>query len=420
MLTNNTRRKDLIYNAVVNYTSIPCAVSIASAFFTYSDCLLQMVNNHCKIRLIVRLGFPTSPSALKKAMSSENIQIRYYTSTAFHPKLYIFGDRVAIVGSANLTDNGLKTNQEVAVTVQADDHRFDELAGVFEEYWSYANALDFASLSEYENIYNSYNKSMKNVIDVDKEVEKKFGDICFPNITRDKRKIKQDIAYVEEFRKSYQGYLAAFNIIKNVFCNNNVRKFSDNTVPLHIEIDSFISFVRHTHVPGDTWQETDILFGDEQFSYILRFAEEWKRTPWPYFENDVVNNNIPTLRSVFSEKQYIADATKDNLADALECSHAFREQLRFTKGGLKELRIQFFLMNDMDRIKQTLSYLLFGKEDVVVRMANTLYNPTYKLHRFGRACVQELVGWMNNEGLPIVNGRTTKIMRFFGFEVLQL
>jgi hypothetical protein len=28
--------------------------------------------------------------------------------------------------------------------------------------------------------------------------------------------------------------------------------------------------------------------------------------------------------------------------------------------------------------------------------------------------VQELIGWRNREGLPVINGHTTKILRFFG------
>jgi hypothetical protein len=53
-------------------------------------------------------------------------------------------------------------------------------------------------------------------------------------------------------------------------------------------------------------------------------------------------------------------------------------------------------------------------------MANLIYDRTYKLDEFGQANVQELVGWVNNEELPVVNGRTTKVLRFYGFDVRQL
>lgn len=53
-------------------------------------------------------------------------------------------------------------------------------------------------------------------------------------------------------------------------------------------------------------------------------------------------------------------------------------------------------------------------------MANTIYSDDYKLAEFGQSNVQELIGWRNKEDLPVVNGRTTEILRFFGSKVRQL
>ncbi len=39
---------------------------------------------------------------------------------------------------------------------------------------------------------------------------------------------------------------------------------------------------------------------------------------------------------------------------------------------------------------------------------------------FGQSNVQELIGWRNKEGLPVINGRTTKLLRFFGSKVRQI
>lgn len=420
MFTNNTAKGDLTYHAINSHTKTPCSVSIASAFFTYPEPILEMTKRSCKVRLIVRLCFPTSPAALKTLINTQNVDVRYYTSTDFHPKLYIFGDHTALVGSANLTMGGVRSNQEISVTIQSNDHRFDELKCLFEDYWSHAKALTSPDLAQYESIYNAYNKSTKGNLNIERVVIENFGDINFPNITRDKRKVKPSDAFAEDFNKSYQGYLTSFNTIAEVFKSAPLRKFDEHTIPLHIEIDSFISFVRHTHVPGDSWKDTPIIHGEEQSALIRRYAQEWRTTPWPYFEDTVVKDNYPTLKSTFSSVDSINNASLEQIIAALDCSHAFQEQLRFTKGGKKELHVQFLTLNDLSKIKETLAYLLFGEGDYVKRMANTLYNPSYKLRKFGRACVQELVGWLNQDGLPIVNGRTTKIMRYLGFEVLQL
>lgn len=53
-------------------------------------------------------------------------------------------------------------------------------------------------------------------------------------------------------------------------------------------------------------------------------------------------------------------------------------------------------------------------------MANMIYNEDYKLAEFGQSNVQELVGWRNKEELPVINGRTTKILRFLGSKVRQI
>ena len=70
-------------------------------------------------------------------------------------------------------------------------------------------------------------------------------------------------------------------------------------------------------------------------------------------------------------------------------------------------------------IRESLSYLVFGDGDAIERMANLIFHPDYKLEQFGQANVQELVGWCSEE-YPVINGRTTKILRFFGFDVRQL
>lgn len=50
-------------------------------------------------------------------------------------------------------------------------------------------------------------------------------------------------------------------------------------------------------------------------------------------------------------------------------------------------------------------------------MGNCIFNPEYKLNEFGRSAVQELLGWVNKEGIPICNGRTVKALRYLGFNV---
>ncbi len=64
--------------------------------------------------------------------------------------------------------------------------------------------------------------------------------------------------------------------------------------------------------------------------------------------------------------------------------------------------------------------MIFNKTDIIQRMADLIFNEEYKLNVFGQSNVQELIGWQNKEKFPVINGRTTKILRYFGFNIRQL
>jgi phosphatidylserine/phosphatidylglycerophosphate/cardiolipin synthase-like enzyme len=97
---------------------IPPATSTSlSHFFAEAQVVADLAKNGCHVKLVVRLGFPTSAYALRQLLDSQpdSVQIRFFTGSAFHPKLYLFGTRAALVGSANLTSAAINTNQEVMV-----------------------------------------------------------------------------------------------------------------------------------------------------------------------------------------------------------------------------------------------------------------------------------------------------------------
>jgi hypothetical protein len=87
---------------------------------------------------------------------------------------------------------------------------------------------------------------------------------------------------------------------------------------------------------------------------------------------------------------------------------------------LDGVRDAFIGGNDPKRIRNSLAYLVFGPGDLVARMADLIYSPEYRLASFRHANVQELVGWVNTHDLPVINGRTTKVLRYFGLNVQQL
>jgi hypothetical protein len=123
---------------------------------------------------------------------------------------------------------------------------------------------------------------------------------------------------------------------------------------------------------------------------------------------------------VFGSEDRIKRAPYDEIIHALVVLHSFHDRLRFFPGGLNTLMNSFKKSNDIDQTKSSLIHLLYGKGDIVKRMADLIYDGAYKLNEFGRSNVQELVGWINREELPVVNGKATKVFRYYGFEVRQL
>ena len=349
-----------------------------------------------------------------------NLKLRVYSAQTFHPKLYIFGDEVALVGSANLTGRAITVNQEVVVSIAAEDDRFAELAAIFQDYWDGADVPTPEMLKLYKEMYRQFETHDNKAELLAREVAEKLGNTAPDNINRGQKKPAKQSLFLSHFRKAYQEGVAAFNVVRRVYEASGYRKASEADIPLRLEVDSFISFVREREATGESWLAAPYRTAGEQEPVVRTLIERWKETPWPHFEDKIVAENYPRLKRVFASRDTIMKAEDGELFDALATLHSFHDRFRFFDGGLKTWREVFPKSNDPKRTRESLAYLVFGDGDIVERMANMIYDPRYKLNEFGQANVQELVGWCNREELPILNSRTTKVLRFFGSKVRQV
>ncbi len=395
-------------------------VFVAVAFFTDEDAIQTMTESGCHVRLIVRLGFPTSSIALRKLMGNPNVDVRFFTNRSFHPKLYIFGDKLAFVGSANLTGAALLTNQEVAVSVDSEDTRFAELSALFASYWDQSHVLTDSELEKYEQIQQKYKSLVAEMRKSEKEIKDAIGDVNFANIGRGQQKKSQESLFIDTYRKSYQESVAAFLKVRAVYESIGLRKADESLIPLRLEIDSFFSFVRDTFARKESWKEQPKGWDKQSEGRLRGHIQEWHKTERPYFNDTIVNVNYPLIQRVLSAPDSIQSSGLDEIIEAIVVLHSFHDRLRFFPGGLETLKLAFKEKNSVENVRNSLSYLLFGPGDIVERMCNLIYNSDYKLAEFGSANVQEMVGWVNREELPVVNGRTTKVLRFYGFDVRQV
>ena len=125
------------------------------------------------------------------------------------------------------------------------------------------------------------------------------------------------------------------------------------------------------------------------------------------------------VQSVFGMPEAIQAASKEQLTEGLLSIHAFREQLRFVKGGEPALPSAFWAANNqnVEKVKRTLIYLIHGPGDFVQRLHDVLYAPSMKLGHVGRYCALELYGTIKPEDCPPINGRMAKALRYLGFDV---
>lgn len=420
LYANRNEQSDFIQNALVDAAGSGCNVYIAVAFFTETSVIEKLLELGCSVRLVVRLGFPTSPSALERLMGNPRVQIRYFTSHSFHPKLYIFGDDIAFVGSANLTGAAILSNQEIVVSIDQRDDRFADLAYIFSGYWSEARVLHEEDLTQYRKLFAQFQEHLAAAEKIGQRVLDKLGDSAPSNITRDQKRQSSQAMYVDEFRKTYQECVAAFNIVRTAYEASGYRKVDEALIPLRLEIDSFISFARERKAQGESWKSAPIRSAAEQMTFIRSLIDEWKATPWSYFENVIAHETYPRLLRVFNSAESLKQTSPQDLFDALCTLHSFGDRYRFFEGGTPTWKSHFLAANDHSKVVDSLGYLVFGKDDIEQRMANLIFNPEYKLSEFGRSNVQELIGWCNYEQLPVINARTTKVLRYFGSDVAQL
>ena len=127
-------------------------VCLAAPYFTLADPLLDAANNGKKVRLLIELNVITCPKALDKIVGVDNIEIRYLMKKKFHAKIYI-SNKFALLGSANLTCNGLTGNREAVIKLcrEGDSDAFRDLYKLFNDLWISGTKFDKEQLVKFDN-----------------------------------------------------------------------------------------------------------------------------------------------------------------------------------------------------------------------------------------------------------------------------
>lgn len=415
MLYDNKTGVTSVFNAFTKGIYPPKTILLASPFYSYPDAITKAVEKNCIIKLVVGLNDATKPEALRKIIDLENVQVRFFTSKKFHSKLYIFGDQYAVVGSANLTQSGLQGNQEVAVTIdKGQEGLFDDLVNLFASYWSEARPFGKAELKEFELIRQSYHKPAD--VTFENKIKETFGNIEPTGVRgQDKSQTAENI-FLAEYRRTYQEFLDAYTVVEKLYSLDGRRKTDPLELPLRIEIDQFFNFLREEHARGNTYLNTGILAPKARETHIKEFIDKWQDADWPYLHEKVVEA-WQKMNNELSSPEKLNSLSIEEIFDVLYHCHSFHDRRRFFFGGLPTFKQTFVNNNTTENVREALKDLLFGNAGFIERMADCLFSAKYEIKQFGRSNVQELLGWVNQENVPICNGRTLKALRFLGFDV---
>ncbi|WP_421951721.1 phospholipase D-like domain-containing protein [Pelagibacterium sp.] len=426
----NTGATGFTINFFMNAGPHPRSGLLAAPFFTTNDPIKALTDKGCDVRLIVRFSPITTPEALRQALENPRVKTRYFTDAKFHTKLYIIDD-IALVGSANLTDSGLKANRELSVLLKQDrDEAFYALPGLFDELWNDADVLNEEVLREYEKAFKSKEKPQDE--DAFEKFIHKFVKPAAPRsiVVGSEKKLKER-AFIQGFRRKYDEILVpAHDEILNVAQQHGFGRPEYAGQDPQIEMGRFLGWLRLTQGSGDGWRETSLLNDPKnRAARIAEYVQVWQSTDdtvkGDMYHASAEIENIANIRTYLCDPNELFQLNFDELFRHLTGCHAFLERLRFVSNdigenlsGLERLRTDFQKKNTLETVVRTVRYLLAGSGDAIERAYDCVYG-NYKLNGFGEACVMELLGWGDAKRPPF-NNRSIRGIRLLGFDVEHL
>lgn len=389
-------------------------IYISTAFFSYTDFIKKAVERNCTIKLIVRISLATSMQSLKEISQMNKVYIKFFTSEKFHPKLYIFGNSTAFIGSSNLTQSGLTSNQEINISIESENPIFKDLRTLFDEYWEQAEVLDNNYIQKFIKIEEKYHDIDRNVNNYQSDI-KAIKECEFENIAIiGKKKQNKEATFISDFKKKYKIFIDNYKKLENIYKSFGKRK--DASLPLKIEIDQFLSWIREKEAKGNTFKINKLSDNEIEKkvnNLFVLFCED------EYISKEYIENYKFCIDNL--NKNKIDNISEDDLYKSLLFINAFRTSERYLGGDTDIRKEKFFENSNIDKIKETIKYLLYDtKEEYETRMAKCICNDNFRIELFNESCIKELFGIIDNkENIPPCNDRVLKSMQYLGFGDLK-
>lgn len=380
-------------------------VHMAVAYVSDVDLIETLLKRNVAVNLVVALQPPTDPGVLRSLVSRypSALKAKFY-SKAFHSKLFVFfKNKTAIfaqVGSSNLTGGGLRTNLETNVILR-DTGQLKMLENHFGDIWKQCAELNLDDINSYDAYCDATKKERASLKKIHEEFEARA---VLPRI----RRVRSN-----KIAKEARAYVPFWNLVDQVgTLVKDVSRKQWPTIPLYLTMDHFWHWLVKVWDKQDQKQiSSDAVFRTKRLPELFAEYALWDKSRENY-TNSYLEKNSDFFRRVLSESA-LPKLSEANARKVYRSLHSgYRRALRFRAD------VSFVEKNGLPRIREAFGYLLWSKADVSERISALLADGRYHLEELGASGVQELLGWMNPEVMPIRNKKAENALNLLGYMIV--
>lgn len=255
---------------------------------------------------------------------------------------------------------------------------------------------------------------------VDFKITSKDLDDCIAEHTEVNAEERMTNGLVKKYNKflaEYPKYKQAHSVAKVEFDRLAERVELEKPLALNHEFDQFLSWVYETNklsTDKDNWPQTPICQSKEIWAEVRKLLKGWNKVAAERLEREDAFKHIDKLKTVFKSEKKLRESSDIAIHAALTTLHSYRNALKRGEGKLEPQHI--YAPAQSQKLRNSLSYLLFDKSDVEVRIANMCFNPAFDIKGMGVPMITELIGWQFPHE-PLINERVIVALRFLGADV---
>lgn len=385
------------YNVIKKASKACDRIYIAVAFLSDIELLKEWVKDNKQINLIVALEYPTNPKSLRYLLPLPQVQLKF-NSTLHAKKIIFFKSNTpvaAIVGSSNFTQGGLFNNIETNVFLDQNIY-LTELTAQFNKMWAMSQNLQPDDLENYEKHYAKIIRPSQFLQGQHEHYKK--------NIIRRSR--REQFSNPCKEARDYNKFWDQVDEICNLVRGLSAKEWPE--VPIYLTIDHFWHYIKVE------WDRSGLR--------KIQKDPEWQKKQIPYlFEkyitwNNSTGNYTSSMKGISEQLAHLLSKERISHLSKKDAEYIYT---KLHSGGMRSTRFagnkKFVKDNDIFKIRKSLDYLLWSDDDIEVKIDRLIRDPKYKLEQFGSSNIQEIIGWVQPEKMPLRNNKADDAVELLGY-----